>query len=1002
VPQVVIARAEAELERPREAAAALIAALGRDGGHPLETAYLQDLLRAAAVTDAHRVADILKAEAERHNFIVPGRSMPTASAIEALGMLVDDASLVGLGAMTAADALREQGRYPEALREYDRAADQYLSAADEVGWARTRLGAAATRAYTVELGPALLEAERARSILGGRALWVRLARLESTIGNLLRQLGRTQQALAAHERAAEAANRVQDLEERELVVAEVSINRSSVYQQLDDYDRAEALLRAAVAVFRQHGRPGPVALAEGLLARAFAARGHVSRALALATDVRRAMLALGRVSHAAMIGHDAVGCLLELNRPSEAAALADEIAAQLEASEAGVELGKILLQRAIASERLERYAQAADDLKRAEALFRSGGCGGWAAVVRVQLAAVLERSGAFVEALAEAAGAARELRRRQQVVASARADMVRASVLYKLDDLTSARVAAGAVRTVARRLGVPLLEYQAWRLLAELAGRENNDKAALRAYASAIRALEKSQGRILTEQRATFLQDKLAVYEAAIRLCVQAGNVRRAFTFAERGKARALIDALALRASGVPLRAKTPTARALSEELAVLRRRYDRLSSTMFDPRPQDELGAASVVGAGLVLQQELERCEARIGGVLDQLHLTGAADVERLALLQGRVYSPGRYLGPTSALVQYSVVGDEILIFIVRGGQPVQVRSVPVQAAATQIAHLRRLLELNIGAALRARADVRHLEVLDNHARILLRRLFTLLIEPVADLIDGAQRLVFVPHGMLHGIPFAALHDGTAFLVERYELVVAPSASAVKFCRQRRTKRKGRQTGPRCVVIAHSADGTLPGVLAEGEVVARLFGGTRLFEKRATVASVRQHIQTADIVHMAAHGHSRPDAPLFSHLRLADGQLTALDCLGLRLDCELVTLSACETGRGVVAPGDEPIGLTRSLLYAGARSVIQSLWQVDDDATRRLMSDMYERLRSGVGRGEALRNAQRAFLPQSAHIAFWAAFELVGDWAPLSTRSLKMSTRSPKMRDAR
>src|SRR6266851_9733466 len=180
-------------------------------------------------------------------------------------------------------------------------------------------------------------------------------------------------------------------------------------------------------------------------------------------------------------------------------------------------------------------------------------------------------------------------------------------------------------------------------------------------------------------------------------------------------------------------------------------------------------------------------------------------------------------------------------------------------------------------------------------------------------------------------------------------------------------------------------------GALAEGETVARLFGGTRLFESDATVANVRRHVRDADVVHVAAHGHARPDAPLFSHLRLADGQLTALDCLDLELDCELVTLSACETGHAVVAAGDEPIGLTRSLLYAGARSVIQSLWRVDDDATRQLMSDMYLRLRDGAGRGEALGAAQRVFLTNTngrGHPAFWASFSLVGDWAHLPALS--------------
>lgn len=972
----------------------LLTALAQESNPLRPSPRIKRLLTAAINQSAPRhVADLLKTEAERQNFIVPRRAMPIAAAIEQLGALVDDAGITALGAMTAADGLREQGRYPDALREYDRAGALYLSVLDDVGWARTRLGAAYTRAYTLELGPALEEAEQARVILAKHELWVRLARLESAIGTILKELGRTDEALAAHVRAAVAAAQLLDPEERALVAAEIRINEAMIYQRLDDYPRAETLLRSAAETFRAYDRPGPVAIAEGNLARALAARGHVSRALALAGEVRQVMLSLGRVSHAAIFGQVAVECLLELNRPLEAVELSDEIGTQLQASEAEIELAKILLQRAVALERLQRYGEAAADLGRAEVLFRAGDCLGWAAVVRVQHAAVLERAGYLVEALAEARAASHELRRRQQVVAAARADLIGASVLSKLGNRTSAVNAARAARAIGQRLGVPLLAYQASRLLGELATDAGDDQAALRAFGYAIGALEKSQGRILTEQRATFLTDKLAVYEAAIGLCVKAGDAPRAFAFAERGKTRALVDALALRASGVPLRPTTPQAKNLIDDLAALRRRYDVLSSTLFDPRPQDDLAASSVSGHGEVLRRELTQCETRIGVVLDQIRLSGAADVERLALLQGRVYSPRRHLGLATALIQYAVVGTDLIIFVMRRGQPVQARMAPGPAATLQVARLRRQLELNLAAAIAMRDQPHHLGALESQARTLLQRLHALLIQPVDDLIGAYRRVVIVPQGVLHGIPFAALHDGVDYLIERREVVLAPSASAITFSRRPRACRSDRPRGS-CLTIAHSGEGLLPGALAEGETVAELFRGTRLFEAAATVANVRQNMSRADVIHVAAHGHARPDAPLFSHLRLADGQLTALDCLDLELDCELVTLSACETGHAVVAAGDEPIGLTRSLLYAGARSVIQSLWRVDDEATRLLMSDLYARLRRGAGRAEALRAAQRGFLvdaegvsPRRTHPAFWASFALVGDWAPLPDR---------------
>src|SRR5207302_5591573 len=109
---------------------------------------LHRLLERAAIEAPRQVAELLKAEAERQNFIVPGRSMPIARAIETIGGLAHQPGLAGLGAMTAADALREQGHYTEALQEYERAGTLYLSVQDEVGWARTRLGSAYARVVT--------------------------------------------------------------------------------------------------------------------------------------------------------------------------------------------------------------------------------------------------------------------------------------------------------------------------------------------------------------------------------------------------------------------------------------------------------------------------------------------------------------------------------------------------------------------------------------------------------------------------------------------------------------------------------------------------------------------------------------------------------------------------------------------------------------------------------------------------------------------------------------
>jgi CHAT domain-containing protein len=138
-------------------------------------------------------------------------------------------------------------------------------------------------------------------------------------------------------------------------------------------------------------------------------------------------------------------------------------------------------------------------------------------------------------------------------------------------------------------------------------------------------------------------------------------------------------------------------------------------------------------------------------------------------------------------------------------------------------------------------------------------------------------------------------------------------------------------------------------------------------------------------VVHVAAHGEARLDNPAFAHLKLADGQLSMVDVFNLELHGALVTLSACETGRSAVMGGDELVGLSRGFLYAGAATLVQSLWRVEDGSTAELMGRFYAALCTGRPKGEALREAQLALLAaDSAHPYSWAPFQLIGDRGPL------------------
>ena len=261
-------------------------------------------------------------------------------------------------------------------------------------------------------------------------------------------------------------------------------------------------------------------------------------------------------------------------------------------------------------------------------------------------------------------------------------------------------------------------------------------------------------------------------------------------------------------------------------------------------------------------------------------------------------------------------------------------------------------------------------------------RLLYDRLIRPLAGAISGTK-LTISPHGVLHYLPFAALSDGSAYLIDRYSLRMTPSASSLAYLRADKPAKEGQ-----LLALGNPDLGDprfdLPGAEQEAREVARMFPASRaLVRREASKTAVRELGNGFVILHFASHGEFNPDAPLASGLFLAKGdeaggRLTVSDLYSMRLDVWLATLSACETGLGKVASGDDVIGLDRGFLYAGARSIVASLWDVADVQTEKLMIDFYRELQTQPKR-EALRRAQIATRTQYPSPRFWAAFELTG-----------------------
>jgi len=267
-------------------------------------------------------------------------------------------------------------------------------------------------------------------------------------------------------------------------------------------------------------------------------------------------------------------------------------------------------------------------------------------------------------------------------------------------------------------------------------------------------------------------------------------------------------------------------------------------------------------------------------------------------------------------------------------------------------------------------------------------RQLYDQLIRPIdaALVAHHIDTLVIVPDTVLRIVPFAALHDGRHFLVERYATAIAPSLRLID---PKRLQAGGALA--LVVGVSQSEQGfvALPEVPREVAGVHAIEGGKTLLDSAFTETSFADALKTTpyNVVHMATHAEFSTN-PKQSFILAHDGKLTLDDLeADIKFDerrdsaVELLVLSACET-----ASGDDraALGLAGVALKAGARSAVASLWYVSDQAAGDLIIDFYRNLQSGkLSKAQALQAAQRQLIAglRFSHPAYWAPFLLIGNW---------------------
>jgi CHAT domain-containing protein/tetratricopeptide (TPR) repeat protein len=939
-----------------------------------DPAALPVLAKSLDDAQATELTNHLKAEADRHWWINANRSLELADLILRIGHARGDTCQMALGTMARGDALKLLGHTEAAWDTLGDAGDLFQQCGDEVGWARTRIGRLFICVDLNRVAEALNDATHARDVLTRHGVYDKRLVLDLNTAIVYNLLGDQNQALSLYQLALKTAESLG--ESGQMWLGPLYTNLGNVYYLLGDFRQAAAYHERAYTLFNERNETSTLAVAELNLARIALAQGHYRRALSLLHHAHSLMLQEGMPVGAAHIKRHMVECYIQLNRYAEARDLAQEACADFHSFGAAYEQALTLLHLAAAEAELTNFPAAQAALDAAEPIFTSLGAYTWVATTQLRRGRIALGQGDSRTARQEAIAAASRFEAEHQRVDYATAIQLLGQAHLAENDIPGAAGAGETALQIARQSNVPALRYTAHLLLGRAAEACGDLAHAERRYRAAAATVERVQRGLTITLRPGFLEDKGEALQALLALQLRSGAAARAFETLERAKSQVLLNYLANREQ-LRWAADDPRSQALIEELDRLREEHQWFYRLAHEQAAND---AAPAPIAPAQAQAQVAACERRMRAITEQLYLhsgerSTAANVAAPSLEDVR-----RCLPDDTLMIEFYNDGTNLWAFCM-DADTLTVERLP--ARIETIDQLLAQLRLNLGAALKSGPHAQATRGLTALAQRILQRLYHELLEPLESRLHGQQRLVVVPYGSLHFLPFHLLHSGAAYLIEQHEVVILPSAGMIT--RQPPARPSG------ALVLAHSWDGRLPQTQAEAQIVQGLFGGQVYSDRAARRTALRA--APAQVLHIVAHGEHRLDQPELSYIQLADGQLYTDDLLQHDLSYELVTLSACETGRASVAAGDELIGLGRGILYAGAGALVASLWRVADATTVDLMDHMYRNLRAGASKAAALRTAQCAALQAEPrlHPAFWGAFQLVGDADPLSIDSLTL-----------
>ncbi|MFP5284757.1 MAG: CHAT domain-containing protein, partial [Thermoanaerobaculia bacterium] len=483
------------------------------------------------------------------------------------------------------------------------------------------------------------------------------------------------------------------------------------------------------------------------------------------------------------------------------------------------------------------------------------------------------------------------------------------------------------------------------------------------------------------------------IYREAIDSELERGNAAAAFHLVERSRARSFLALLAERDL------------ALSGELPASLESSRRDNAARYDQTLRELMRWNEKAGeeAREALHRELDRLRQERDEIAERIR---AASPRLAALREPRPLGfevARKFLDPGTLALSYSVGKEKTALFAVTRDGELHVKILPL--GEERLRHEVESFLERVRAQEKPAAD-----------------LYGELIAPVADLVERSERVLILPDGPLHRLPFGALVRDGHFLIEWKPVHTALSLTVYGTLRAASAAQGPMKLvafgDPRFPKDMQAKSGLVPGLRSfdwsslpysrrEVEQIAGVHPDALLYLGEEATEERAKSVRGARILHFATHGYTDDRAPLDSALVLTipedlapgrdNGLLQVWEIFEkLRTDADLVVLSACESALGRELSGEGLIGLTRAFQYAGARSVAASLWSVADQVTAELMARFHRHLAAGLPKDEALRAAQVELIREPLRITtakgqaiemdasapfFWAAFQLFGDW---------------------